>query len=283
MFPLRRSSLESAGWGSLEVEGERRVVAGGWRRVKLRVNDREREVALIHGPSGPADVAPLRAISVSVASLSPIAATPPSANANASVADLVEDAEDVEGHVHVSENVLLGDENDVFVMGISHAAAALVKVAPSFDAIEEWLAENEDYEVPMYDQPPVKVPAKHPSGGSDPSRVKRARSISSTSSLKDAYCRNDFLHNAHLQPSWLIVMNFEVMLRYYLHINSTTSSPTTLPVVHTLKWNPPSVGYTKINTEEAYNPMTHDAGIRVIARDNTGSLLGGLAQHSANC
>ncbi|KAK8684090.1 hypothetical protein V6N13_040127 [Hibiscus sabdariffa] len=159
MFPLRRSSLESAGWGSLEVED---------------------------GPSGPADVAPLRAISVSVASLSPIAATPPSANANASVADLVEDAEDVEGHVHVSENVLLGDENDVFVMGISHAAAALVKVAPSFDAIEEWLAENEDYEVPMYDQPPVKVPAKHPSGGSDPSRVKRARSISSTSSLKDA-------------------------------------------------------------------------------------------------
>ncbi|KAK8489835.1 hypothetical protein V6N11_013122 [Hibiscus sabdariffa] len=156
---------------------------------------------------GPVDVAPLRAIPISDAPSSLIVVTPLSANANASVADLVENAEDVKVHgaaavgdhdlsdvfnvddagcVHVFENVLFGDENDVFATRISHVVAAPVKTAPSFDAIKEWLTKNEDSDVSMHEEQPIKVPAKRSSDGLDPSKVKRARSISSTSTLKDA-------------------------------------------------------------------------------------------------
>ncbi|KAK8489909.1 hypothetical protein V6N13_024952 [Hibiscus sabdariffa] len=139
-------------------------------------------------PSGLVDAAPIRAILVPAAPSSLIAVTTLSINANAFAADLVEDVDDEaadgdqglsdvfavddSGRVHVSENVLLGDENDMFATGISHAVAVSVKVAPSFDAIEEWLAENKDSEVPVHEEPPVKIPAKRCSSGSDPSRVK---------------------------------------------------------------------------------------------------------------
>ncbi|KAK8492290.1 hypothetical protein V6N11_066657 [Hibiscus sabdariffa] len=46
-------------------------------------------------------------------------------------------AVDVSGHVHVSENALLGDEAGVFAASVSHGVAAPVTFAPSFDAIEE--------------------------------------------------------------------------------------------------------------------------------------------------
>ncbi|KAL4309054.1 hypothetical protein GQ457_01G015880 [Hibiscus cannabinus] len=112
---------------------------------------------------GPVDVAPLCAIPISDAPSSLIIVTPLSANANAFVANLVENAEDAKVHgatvvgdhdlsdvfavddagcVHVFENDLFCDENDVFATRISHAVAAPVKTAPSFDAIEEWLTEN---------------------------------------------------------------------------------------------------------------------------------------------
>ncbi|KAK9027998.1 hypothetical protein V6N11_067814 [Hibiscus sabdariffa] len=44
---------------------------------------------------------------------------------------------DDSGRVHVAKSVLLGDEHDVFVSGVFHAILALVKVALTFDAIEE--------------------------------------------------------------------------------------------------------------------------------------------------
>ncbi|KAK8542244.1 hypothetical protein V6N12_014845 [Hibiscus sabdariffa] len=65
-------------------------------------------------------------------------------------------AVDVSGHVHVSENALLGDE-----------------------------ADDGESEVPGEEAPPIQLPAKRSSDGSDPSRVKRAKSVVSTLALKD--------------------------------------------------------------------------------------------------
>ncbi|KAK8973426.1 hypothetical protein V6N11_054845 [Hibiscus sabdariffa] len=79
---------------------------------------------------------------------------------------------DVSGHVHVSENALLGDEAGVFAASVSHAVAAPVTLAPSFDAIEEWLADDGESEVPGEEAPPIQLPTKRSSDGSDPSRVK---------------------------------------------------------------------------------------------------------------
>ncbi|KAK8498425.1 hypothetical protein V6N13_105038 [Hibiscus sabdariffa] len=98
-------------------------------------------------------------------------------------------AVDVSGHVHVSENALLGDEAGVFMASVSHAVAAPVTLAPSFDAIEELLADDGESEVPGEEAPPIQLPAKRSSDGSDPSRVKRAKSVVSTLALKDT--RND--------------------------------------------------------------------------------------------
>ncbi|KAK8482832.1 hypothetical protein V6N13_037638 [Hibiscus sabdariffa] len=92
---------------------------------------------------------------------------------------------DVSGHVHVSENALLGDEASVFAASVSHAVAAPVTLAPSFDTIEEWLADDGESEVPGEEAPPIQLPAKRSSDGSDPSRVKQAKSVVSTLALKD--------------------------------------------------------------------------------------------------
>ncbi|KAK8533095.1 hypothetical protein V6N12_076376 [Hibiscus sabdariffa] len=94
-------------------------------------------------------------------------------------------AVDALGRLLVAENVLIGDEHDVFVSGVSYVVAAPVTVAPAFEAIEEWLAENDDSDAPVHDEPPVKILAKRSSGSSDPSKVKRARSIFTSSLPKD--------------------------------------------------------------------------------------------------
>ncbi|KAK8639713.1 hypothetical protein V6N13_138083 [Hibiscus sabdariffa] len=94
-------------------------------------------------------------------------------------------AVDVSGHVHVSENALLGDEAGVFAASVSHAVAAPVMLAPSFDAIKEWLADDGESEVPGEEASPIQLPAKRSSDGSDPSQVKRAKSVVSTLALKD--------------------------------------------------------------------------------------------------
>ncbi|KAK8694297.1 hypothetical protein V6N13_071851 [Hibiscus sabdariffa] len=60
---------------------------------------------------------------------------------------------------------------------VSHEAAAPVAVAPAFDAIEEWLAEDNDSDVQVTTDLPVKIPAKRSSGGSDPSKAKWASAI----------------------------------------------------------------------------------------------------------
>ncbi|KAK8604852.1 hypothetical protein V6N13_082320 [Hibiscus sabdariffa] len=65
-------------------------------------------------------------------------------------------AVDVSGHVHVSENALLGDE-----------------------------ADDGEFEVPGEEAPPIQLPAKRSSDGYDPSRVKRTKSVVSTLALKD--------------------------------------------------------------------------------------------------
>ncbi|KAL4297631.1 hypothetical protein GQ457_12G014040 [Hibiscus cannabinus] len=91
---------------------------------------------------------------------------------------------------------------------------------------------------------------------------------------------NDFVHNSHFQPPWLLVLNSETLLRDYLCHNFVIPPPTNHYNPH---WSPPHAAYTKINTDGAFDPTTHAAGTGVIARDHLGSVLGGLAQHSANC
>ncbi|KAK8562232.1 hypothetical protein V6N12_049278 [Hibiscus sabdariffa] len=90
---------------------------------------------------------------------------------------------------------------------------------------------------------------------------------------------NDFVHNKHFQPSWLLVLNSKTLLRDYLCHNSV-STPTKSSNPH---WTPPPIDYTKINTDGAFDLTTHAAGIGVIAHDHLGSVIGGLAQHSAHC
>ncbi|KAK8515171.1 hypothetical protein V6N12_019219 [Hibiscus sabdariffa] len=94
-------------------------------------------------------------------------------------------AVDGSGKVHIEQNVLFGDESDAYVTKISHTDAGPVAAAPEFDAIEEWLADDNDSEVPVHTDLPVKIPAKRSSGGSDPSKSKRARSIPINLSSKD--------------------------------------------------------------------------------------------------
>ncbi|KAL4284236.1 hypothetical protein GQ457_16G014030 [Hibiscus cannabinus] len=93
-------------------------------------------------------------------------------------------AGDVSGHVLVSENALLGDEAVVFAVSVSNAVTVPVMLVPSFDAIEEWLADDGEFEVPG-EEVHIQIPAKRSSDGSDPSRVKRAKSTVSTLALKD--------------------------------------------------------------------------------------------------
>ncbi|KAK8504802.1 hypothetical protein V6N12_063809 [Hibiscus sabdariffa] len=93
---------------------------------------------------------------------------------------------DVSSKVHITDNILFGDERDVFVTRVSNEAVAPVVVAPAFDAIEEWLAEDNDSDAPITADLPVKIPAKRSSGGSDPSKAKRARSITTSSVPKDS-------------------------------------------------------------------------------------------------
>ncbi|KAL4317903.1 hypothetical protein GQ457_18G009840 [Hibiscus cannabinus] len=97
---------------------------------------------------------------------------------------------DGSGKVHIAHNALFGDERDVYVTKISHEDAGPVAVAPEFDAIEEWLADDNDSEVQVHTDLPVKIPAKRSSGGSDPSKSKRARSIPINLSLKDLRISN---------------------------------------------------------------------------------------------
>ncbi|KAK8578252.1 hypothetical protein V6N13_090919 [Hibiscus sabdariffa] len=61
---------------------------------------------------------------------------------------------------HAAENVLLGDERDALVSDISHEVAAPVMIAPGVDAIQEWLAEGTDSDTPTQEEALVRVPAK---------------------------------------------------------------------------------------------------------------------------
>ncbi|KAL4279259.1 hypothetical protein GQ457_03G017210 [Hibiscus cannabinus] len=90
--------------------------------------------------------------------------------------------------------------------------------------------------------------------------------------------RNDFVHNARLQPVWLIVMNSESILADYKFHN--TLSSTSPPTTNRHCWHPPPGDFIKINTDGAFNPSTYEARIGVIARNSTGEVLGGFAQHS---
>ncbi|KAK8544227.1 hypothetical protein V6N13_110255 [Hibiscus sabdariffa] len=90
-------------------------------------------------------------------------------------------AVDASGKIHVSDHVLLGDENDVFVNGLSHSDVPPVRAAPTFETIAEWFAEDEESDVPVVVEQPVQVPAKRSLGGANSSKVKRARSSTPTS------------------------------------------------------------------------------------------------------
>ncbi|KAK8658656.1 hypothetical protein V6N13_036859 [Hibiscus sabdariffa] len=126
-------------------------------------------------PSGFGDAVPLRAAPIT-APRSPVHAAPLPGHAKATHATTEEIAADagingadvvglhglsevfavdVSGHVHVTENALLGDEAGVFAASVSHAVAAPVTLAPSFDAIEEWLADDRESKVSGEEAPPI--------------------------------------------------------------------------------------------------------------------------------
>ncbi|KAK8498742.1 hypothetical protein V6N12_042950 [Hibiscus sabdariffa] len=152
-------------------------------------------------PSGPAPIAtamPLRSIPIPTSVvLSLGVATTTSLTAEEGVVVPTEATVGVNGShdvlavdgsckVHITDNILFSDEHDVFVTRVSHEVAAPVVVAPTFDAIEEWLAEDNDSDVQVTADLPVKIPAKRSSGGSDPSKAKRARAITTSSILKES-------------------------------------------------------------------------------------------------
>ncbi|KAL4362020.1 hypothetical protein GQ457_04G020440 [Hibiscus cannabinus] len=150
-------------------------------------------------PSGLASftaATPLRSIPVPASVASPLGvSTATSLNAEEGVVVSTESTIGVDGSHdvlavdvsrNITDNILFGDKRDVFVTRVSHEAAALVVVAPAFDAIEEWLAEDNDSNAQITADLPVKIPAKRSSGGSDPSKAKRARSITTSSVPKDS-------------------------------------------------------------------------------------------------
>ncbi|KAK8644631.1 hypothetical protein V6N13_123933 [Hibiscus sabdariffa] len=130
---------------------------------------------------------PIRSFSVPATATSPVGVEESIVVPAEAVADVSNDvlAVDGSGKVHIEHNALLGDERDVYVTKISHEDAAPVTVAPEFDAIEEWLADDNDSEVQVHTDLPVKILAKRSLGGSDPSKSKRARSIPINLTSKD--------------------------------------------------------------------------------------------------
>ncbi|KAK8487990.1 hypothetical protein V6N11_075714 [Hibiscus sabdariffa] len=129
-------------------------------------------------PSGPASFTaamPLRSIPVPASVTSPLGvATATSLNAEEGVV------------VPTEATVGVAGTNDVFAVDVSSKAAAPVVAAPAFDAIEEWLAEDNDFDAPITADLPVKIPAKRSLGGLDPSKAKRGRSITTSSVPKDS-------------------------------------------------------------------------------------------------
>ncbi|KAK8533094.1 hypothetical protein V6N12_076375 [Hibiscus sabdariffa] len=77
-------------------------------------------------------------------------------------------------------------------------------------------------------------------------------------------------------------MNSKILLKDYIYFSTMKSSPIVLHALHHLRWQPLTEGFIKINTDEVYNQSTHDVGVGVVAHDNKGMLLGGIAQHSTN-
>ncbi|KAK8676070.1 hypothetical protein V6N13_034124 [Hibiscus sabdariffa] len=138
--------------------------------------------AAVHAGHAPfVDATPIRSYPVPATATSPVGveeniAVPAEVVAGVVVSNDVL-AVDGSGKVHIEHNALLGDERDVYVTKVTHEDAPPVTVAPEFDAIEEWLADDNDSEVQVHTDLPVKIPAKRSSGGSDPSKSKRARSI----------------------------------------------------------------------------------------------------------
>ncbi|KAL4341497.1 hypothetical protein GQ457_08G031700 [Hibiscus cannabinus] len=65
-------------------------------------------------------------------------------------------AVDGSGKVHIEQTTPFGDESDAYVTKILHADAGPVAAAPDFDAIEEWLADDNDSEVQVHTDRPAE-------------------------------------------------------------------------------------------------------------------------------
>ncbi|KAK9033344.1 hypothetical protein V6N11_018377 [Hibiscus sabdariffa] len=240
-------------------------------------------------PSGPAPfvaATPLRSIPVLASIASPLGvATATSLNAEEGVVVSTEAtvsvdgshdvlAVDVSSKVRITDNILFGDERDVFVTRVAHEA-----VAPAFDAIEEWLAEDNDSDVQITVDLPVKIPAKRSSGGSDPSKAKRA-SLFTSSSFENSEILNHILPTvtSHMNASLLRPFTTDEVVTAFQNIgHGKAPAP---PSQRQLCWCPPPEDFVKINTDGAFNQSSHEAGIGVVARNSTGEVLGGFVQHS---
>ncbi|KAK8691143.1 hypothetical protein V6N13_074662 [Hibiscus sabdariffa] len=91
------------------------------------------------------------------------------------------------GRVHVAKSVLLGNEEDVFGLGVSNEIDAAVNVALTFDMIDDWLAANDESGASVQCEPIAKIHAKKSSGAFDLSKLKEARPTITSSLPKDLH------------------------------------------------------------------------------------------------
>ncbi|KAK9031982.1 hypothetical protein V6N11_056267 [Hibiscus sabdariffa] len=91
--------------------------------------------------------------------------------------------------------------------------------------------------------------------------------------------RNRLVHDSHLQPVWATVMTAMLLHEDFLSAKDSARRPSSGPVFSSGVWSPPPSGTVAISVDGAFAP-DHGTGIGVVARDSTGTVHRGMAQHS---
>ncbi|KAK8557781.1 hypothetical protein V6N12_010005 [Hibiscus sabdariffa] len=91
--------------------------------------------------------------------------------------------------------------------------------------------------------------------------------------------RNRWIHDQQLQPIWATVMTASMIHQDFL---SVSRHPASTPALRPAAWSPPPPPRTiTLNIDGSFD-ADNGAGIGVVARDSSGHVLCGLAQHSAS-
>ncbi|KAK9009206.1 hypothetical protein V6N11_035751 [Hibiscus sabdariffa] len=91
--------------------------------------------------------------------------------------------------------------------------------------------------------------------------------------------RNSLVHGSQPQPVWATVTSATLLHAVYLAANDQSRRPVSTTVFSPGVWSPPPLGTVAVPVDGAFS-LDQGAGIGVVARDSTGSVLGGMAQHS---